>query len=164
MLEYIKAQISLSWQRRVTGTIDIMLYFFLFLLFGVSVSDLGSYLYDLGVEVIPYFLQPMNASVSHEIISKLGKTLVDLSAFPHPTPQWSWKLSTVFLFVFFLQVFSHLADRNFIIRKATQAIITVIRVPFTFQNLSSGFKSYHVFLVSFTKLCLGWGACCGKSN
>ena len=71
----------------MTGTIDIMLYFFLFLLFGVSVSDLGSYLYDLGVEVIPYFLQPMNASVSHEIISKLGKTLVDLSAFPHPTPQ-----------------------------------------------------------------------------
>ena len=101
MLEYIKAQISLSWQRRVTGTIDIMLYFFLFLLFGVSVSDLGSYLYDLGVEVIPYFLQPMNASVSHEIISKLGKTLVDLSAFPHPTPQWSWNLSTAFLFVFF---------------------------------------------------------------
>ena len=163
MLEYIKAQISLSWQRRGAGIIDIMLNLYsYYLVFQSRTSDLT---YDLGVEVIPYFLQPMNASVSHEIISKLGKTLVDLSAFPHPTPQWSWNLSTAFLFVFFfLQVFSHLADRNFIIRKATQAIITVIRVPFTFQNLSSGFKSYHVFLVSFTKLCLGWGACCGKSN
>ena len=55
-----------------------------YLVFQSRTSDLT---YDLGVEVIPYFLQPMKASVSHEIISKLGKTLVDLSAFPHPTPQ-----------------------------------------------------------------------------
>ena len=159
MLEYIKAQISLSWQRRGAGIIDIMLNLYsYYLVFQSRTSDLT---YDLGVEVIPYFLQPMNASVSHERISKLGKTLVDLSAFPHPTPQWSWKLSTVFLFVFFLQVFSHLADRNFIIRKATQAIITVWYV---FHLHFKTFKSYHVFLVSFTKLCLGWGACCGKSN
>ena len=150
---YVRIYKSLNstWQRRVAGIIDIMLYF-LFLLFGVWVSDLGSDLWSWS------WGNSMREFLSWE------KTLVDLSAFPHPTPQWSWKLSTVFLFVFFLQVFSHLADRNFIIRKATQAIITVICVPFTFQNLSSGFKSYHVFLVSFTKLCLGWGACCGKSN
>ena len=99
MLEYIKAQISLSWQRRVAGIIDIMLNLYsYYLVFQSRTSDLT---YDLGVEVIPYFLQQMHASVSHERISKLGKTLVDLSAFPHPTPQWSWNLSTAFLFVFF---------------------------------------------------------------
>ena len=83
------------------------------------------------------------ATLKRSGVLPLGGTLVQnivLTKSPILTktrcsPTWLWKLlKTLVWKPLWVQVFSHLADRNFIIRKVTQAILTVNWTSLSFHH------------------------------